>query len=85
MLSKDSLFPPEFFDPITLELMTDPVIAMDGMSYERKSIERWFAEHDTSPITGGRIRDKILIPNFNLKSQMIAFKENLEREANSDS
>ena len=31
--------PDEFKCPITTEIMKDPVIAADGITYERKSIE----------------------------------------------
>jgi hypothetical protein len=37
-------FPNEFFCPITLELMRDPVLAKDGHTYERKAIEDWFEQ-----------------------------------------
>merc|ERR1711964_274552 len=35
--------------PITMMLMTDPVIAADGHSYERTAIEKWLKDNDTSP------------------------------------
>jgi hypothetical protein len=34
--------PDEYYCPITKELMVDPVIAMDGMTYEKDSIREWF-------------------------------------------
>jgi hypothetical protein len=37
-------FPNEFFCPITLELMRDPVLAKDGHTYERNAIEGWFEQ-----------------------------------------
>jgi hypothetical protein len=39
-----------FLCPITLEMMTDPVIDPDGNSYERSAIEDWVKTHSTSPI-----------------------------------
>ena len=33
-------------------LMDDPVVAADGHTYNRKDIEDWFKEHNTSPNTG---------------------------------
>ncbi len=38
--------------------MTDPVLCADGQTYERATIERWFEEHDTSPITGAPVSDR---------------------------
>ena len=35
---------------ITQELMFDPVMAEDGMTYERAAIVEWLKNHDTSPI-----------------------------------
>ena len=32
-------------------LMADPVVASDGFTYERKSIEDWMEGHDVSPTT----------------------------------
>jgi hypothetical protein len=31
--------------------MEDPVSLLDGQTYEREAIERWLAQHDTSPLT----------------------------------
>lgn len=49
--------------PITLSRMTDPVIAKDGITYERSAIEGWLREHGTSPTTRERMRIRDLIPN----------------------
>jgi len=57
----------EFRCPITYELMMDPVIAMDGNTYEKNAIEKWFKTNNTSPIFGGEIIEKKVIPNLNLK------------------
>lgn len=42
-LNDDDSAPPELICPITHELMTDdPVLAADGVTYERSAIENWF-------------------------------------------
>ena len=42
-LDDDDTAPPELICPITHELMTeDPVLAADGVTYERSAIENWF-------------------------------------------
>ena len=64
--------PIDFICPITRELIHDPVIASDGFTYERKSINEWFSRigpNFRSPLTGAKI-NKNLIDNNNLKSQI---------------
>ena len=51
--SRDS--PPSFTCPIGLSMMQDPVVCVDGHSYERVNIERWFRESSTSPATGAPV------------------------------
>lgn len=43
VVSIEDLDPHRFIDPITLEVMVDPVKAADGLIYDRSSIESWFA------------------------------------------
>ena len=48
--------PPDFICPITQEIMRDPVIALDGHSYERDAITQWFARgRIKSPLTGAQL------------------------------
>lgn len=54
--------------PMTHERFVDPVIARDGITYERASIEEWFLSNDTSPMTGVVLEDKALIPNVALRN-----------------
>ena len=57
--------------PIGLKMMTHPVFAADGHSYERSEIERWFAKHgDTakSPMTSAPLAHHDLVENHTLKS-----------------
>jgi hypothetical protein len=56
-----------FNDPITFEQMNDPVVASDGFTYERSTIEDWLRENDNSPTTGSELLTKELIPNNSLK------------------
>lgn len=54
--------------PITNMPMQDPVIAPDGMSYEKKAIEKWFARRNTSPVSGETLKHTFLIPNHSLRN-----------------
>jgi Mg-chelatase subunit ChlD len=68
--------PPEFECPITLALMTDPVIGEDGQTYERSAIEHWLSDprnQGRSPITRAPMRMDSLRTNFALKSQIERF------------
>lgn len=63
--------------PITQDIMVDPVVAEDGHSYERDAIKKWFQKKNTSPLTNKRLYSKKLIPNHNLRSQIIEMCENI--------
>ena len=41
----------EWTDPISQEVMVEPVTTSGGHTYERASIEHWLANHDTDPLT----------------------------------
>ncbi|XP_047456012.1 WD repeat, SAM and U-box domain-containing protein 1-like [Mugil cephalus] len=67
--------PDEFLCPITRELMKDPVIAADGFSYERESIESWIrGENKTSPMTNLPLQTTLLTPNRSLKMAIARWK-----------
>ena len=68
--------------PITNEIFYDPVLALDGITYEREAIETWFIENETSPVTREKI-GKLVIPSKlikNLVDNMIAINSNLKME-----
>ncbi|CAI0468019.1 unnamed protein product [Linum tenue] len=62
-------FPDDFKCPISLELMSDPVILPSGHTFDRSSIQRWLdAGHRTCPITKLPLPDHpYLIPNHALR------------------
>lgn len=54
--------------PISLDLFTDPVILSTGQTYDRGSIEKWFAAgNQTCPVTMQRLNDPIMVSNHNLR------------------
>jgi len=69
-----------FFDPITLDLMNDPVICVDGHTYERQSIEKWFENKNTSPLTLLPLSSKTLTPNISLRQMISEYKEQYNPE-----
>jgi hypothetical protein len=56
----------EFLCPITHELLREPVVALDGHTYERSAIEKWLGANHTSPRSGESM-DESLVTNTNLK------------------
>lgn len=66
-MSSSSNIPDEWFCPIGRELMIDPVIGPDGMTYERANIEQWLATNSISPMTRDPMPAGSLISNRALK------------------
>jgi len=67
--------PDDFFCPITTEVMSEPVMAADGQSYERSAIERWLATKSTSPLTGEALENTGLFPNYSLRRMIRQWQE----------
>lgn len=61
-------------DPISLELMADPVSTIDNHTYDRDSIEKWFTYCEdsgrpyTSPVSNDVLSSKEVRPNIAVKS-----------------
>ncbi|KAL8192528.1 hypothetical protein R6Q57_027713 [Mikania cordata] len=69
------LYPDDFKCPISLEIMSEPVIVSSGHTFDRRSIQRWLdAGHRTCPITKLPLSDSpSLIPNHALRSLISNF------------
>ena len=67
---------------VVQELMKDPVIAADGISYERNAIEDWLARGSgSSPMTGAPLPHQHLTPNLAVRSAvevMLRFREQMD-------
>ena len=57
----------EFHCPLSLEPMREPVVAADGITYERSFLEEWLKRNTTSPCTGLPLQHMHLVPNLALK------------------
>ena len=55
--------------------MIDPVLAADGQTYERRILEKWLQEHDTSPLTKAVLAHEILMPNQAVRALVQRFIE----------
>ncbi|KAK7359182.1 hypothetical protein VNO77_01130 [Canavalia gladiata] len=61
--------PKDFCCPISLDLMSDPVIISTGQTYDRRSISRWMdGGHCTCPKTGQLLAHNRLVPNCALRN-----------------
>lgn len=67
-----------FICSITQDVMSDPVFAADGFTYERVAIETWLKNHNTSPNTNQPLLHKNLVPNHNLRSMILEWKQKNE-------
>jgi hypothetical protein len=65
-----SNYPVEFECPITRDIMTDPVVDLEGHTYERSAIEAHLLRNRFSPMTRNPMRPEDLHPNYALKSQI---------------
>eukprot|EP00250_Pteridium_aquilinum_P001304 c11516_g1_i1 orf=300-2657(+) len=74
---RHSFVPPEEFRcPISLQLMSDPVIISSGQTYERVCIEKWFEEgHDTCPKTQQKLAHLDVTPNYCVKGLIMSWCE----------
>jgi hypothetical protein len=66
--------PNMFICPITTVVMHDPVMAMDGHTYERDAISAWFQRNDTSPMTRAVITPT-LVPCFSLRAEIVKWQQ----------
>lgn len=61
--------PPDFCCPLSLELMTDPVIVASGQTYERVFIKNWIDQGlNVCPKTRQTLVHTNLIPNYTVKA-----------------
>jgi hypothetical protein len=73
--------PSEFLCPINCELMTDPIVLMDGFSYEREAVIEWLSEYRmASLMIGAPVANaimlttvlRVLINGWREKNMMVA-------------
>jgi len=71
----DEEYPAMFLCPITHDIMTEPVIASDGQTYEKDTIQHWIhTGRNVSPMTNQPLANNQLVPNYNLKSAIASYK-----------
>ncbi|KAG6502120.1 hypothetical protein ZIOFF_042009 [Zingiber officinale] len=71
--------PADFCCPLSLNLMSDPVIVESGQTYERAFIQKWLDQGiDVCPRTRQTLRHSNLIPNFTVKALIANWCESNE-------
>lgn len=68
--------PADFRCPLSLELMSDPVIVASGQTYERGYIQQWLDQGNTTcPKTRQTLNHTNLIPNYTVKALIASWCE----------
>lgn len=49
------------------DIMSDPQLCADGITYEKAAIAAWLDLHDESPSTGRPLAHRKLVPNHTLR------------------
>ena len=68
--------PDELTDKVfTMTIYNDPVVTVDGFTYEKASITKWFNSSNKSPMTGQVLETLKLYPNYDMRFRCIEWKE----------
>jgi ubiquitin-protein ligase len=71
--------PEHFLDPITFELLEDPVITPTGRTYSRATILKCLSHKKEDPLTRTPLTESQLIPNRALAEEVERFKKDLDK------
>merc|ERR1711907_437490 len=66
---------------ITCDVFRDPVLALDGHTYERAAIQHWLSEHGTSPMTNLVLPSMVLVPNLAIRREIEDHAQKLKEAA----
>lgn len=53
--------------------MLDPVVAADGVTYDRSAISQWLLTSNNSPVTGAPMQQTTLTPNTAVRGYVTAY------------
>jgi hypothetical protein len=77
--------PNEFVCPISLCVMKDPVVSKFGQNYDRQAILQWLKSgHYSCPLTRQPLKPSFLVPNTNLKKNILKWKLDHPEKATDD-
>lgn len=66
--------PDYFCDPISLEIMHDPVMVPSGHTFDKKTLVDYISQHGQNPLTREQLSEAQLIPNRALREAIEKFK-----------
>merc|ERR1712139_42590 len=66
---------------ITCDVFKDPVLALDGHTYESAAIQQWLSEHGTSPMTNLVLPSMVLVPNLAIRREIEDHAQKLKEAA----
>ena len=69
------VIPQNFKCPITMDLFRNPVVTSDGHTYEYGEILKVINTTMRSPMTGQTLPNKNIVPNLNLRSEVMEFRQ----------
>lgn len=70
--------PVEYICKISYQLMQDPVVTEHGNTYDRKSIEEWFREHDTDPLYNLKVNTKVVYPINEFRTKIFDYLQTIK-------
>lgn len=73
--TKERVVPDWMVDPITFEVMHDPVITPSGVSYERVALLKHLSGSGQDPLTREKLTESMLVSNVGLKNACAEFLE----------
>ena len=72
--------PPDFYCPITGELMNEPVSDPEGHTYEKNEILRWLSTNPISPLTRTPLNSSQLTDNIAMKRSIESIRNKLTED-----
>ena len=72
--------PPDFYCPITGDLLNDPVSEPSGHTYERDSIVRWLQTKKESPLTREYLDESKLTDNIAMKRSILSIRDKIQSD-----
>ncbi|WIA42293.1 hypothetical protein OEZ86_008307 [Tetradesmus obliquus] len=65
-----SQVPPAFLCPISMQIMTQPVVTPSGGSFNRPALMEWIRQHHTDPVSGAPLRSDQVFPNLAMRDMI---------------
>ncbi|KAJ4875839.1 putative U-box domain-containing protein 53 [Raphanus sativus] len=66
--------PSHFLCPLLKDVMSEPCVAADGYTYDRRAVEEWMEDHRTSPVTNLPLQNINLLPNHTLYTAIVEWR-----------